>query len=252
MRKIALFLLLPLFILAKDLSGLSKFQSEIVSTINELNNSIQKELLENGLNFVKSGKIIKGSCWDYINGIYNKSNVLRNKRESIFKSKKSGPYAKKELIKSGDWLYHINHSYHNIEHSGMFIKWVDFNKTKALMLSYAGENKKSPARFRVYNIDSVYNIIRAKGVDMSSEYIPLKEYATKNKISIFNVMKLAKNNKIDSITKVVDGKEQIFIKSDAKVEFSKPKREPTIKDLIKEIESLKARVKALEEQLEKK
>jgi len=59
---------------------------------------------------------------------------------------------------------------------------------------------------------------------MSNEYIPLKEYAIKNKISIFNAMKLAKNGKVESITKEINGKEQIFIKIDAKAELPKPKK----------------------------
>jgi len=39
----------------------------------------------------------------------------------------------------------------------------------------------------------------------------IKEYATKNKISIFHVMKLIKSQKLQTITKLVDGKEVIYI-----------------------------------------
>jgi len=246
--KILIIFILPFLLVAKDKNNLIKFESNITTTIYELNNTTQKNILKTALKFVKSGKIIKGSCWDYINAIYNENNITKNNRVVIFKGVKSSKYANKELIQSGDWLYHINHSYHNIEHSGLFITWIDKNATKALMLSYAGENKKVPARFRIYNIDKVYNITRAKGVKMDN-YIPLKEYAIKNKISYFNAMKLAKNGKIETITKDINGKEQIFVKANSKANLPKPKKEPTLKELMIEIEKLKQRVKELEEKI---
>ncbi len=187
MRKYILALALSLaFIYAKDVSGLKRYEKDIKTTINNLNNPTQKRLLKTALEFVKRGKIIRGSCWNYINAIYNKNKISKNQRVVVFKSKKRGPFARKNLFKSGDWIYHINHSYHNIEHSGMFIKWVDKRNFKALMLSYAGEKRANPARFKVYNIDSTYNILRAKGANMQDGYIPLKEYAIRHKISIFN------------------------------------------------------------------
>lgn len=41
--------------------------------------------------------------------------------------------------------------------------------------------------------------------------LSVKEYAVKNKISIFNVIKMAKSGKIPSETRKIDGKEEIFI-----------------------------------------
>jgi hypothetical protein len=91
-----------------------------------------------------------------------------------------------------------------------------------------------------------------KGVLMQ-EYIPLKEYAIKNKISIFQAVKLVKDKKVESITKVIDGKEKVFIKNEAfVVKKERIKKEPTLKELYQEIESLKKRVKELEEKLLKK
>ncbi len=82
------------------------------------------------------------------------------------------------------------------------------------------------------------------------EYITIKEYAKRNKISFFNAMKLARSGKVETITKTVDGKEQIFIKSDAKItESEKPKELPTIEELAKEIEELKKRIAKLEAKL---
>ena len=78
-------------------------------------------------------------------------------------------------------------------------------------------------------------------------YITLKEYAIKNRISIFNTMKLVKNNKVESKIEVIDGKEVIYIKDKAPKIEQKPKpKEPTLQDLLKEIEELKRRVEKLE------
>ncbi|MGB5963941.1 MAG: hypothetical protein WBF77_09725 [Sulfurimonadaceae bacterium] len=51
--------------------------------------------------------------------------------------------------------------------------------------------------------------------------LTLKEYAVKHKISLFNVMKLAKAGKIPSDTRKINGKEEMVILTD-----EAPKPEP--------------------------
>lgn len=107
--------------------------------------------------------IIKGGCWDYLDLAWSRAGVPRNERISVHQgSLRNGPYADAEQLRAGDWLYHVNYGYKNNEHSGMFIGWVDKNRRQALMLSYAGEGRKEPARYKIYDLRSVYNIIRAK------------------------------------------------------------------------------------------
>ncbi len=102
--------------------------------------------------------IIKGSCWNYLNTVFNNAQV---ERDNIFTAKKDGGnYFNLNQLKAGDWIYHTNFSYHNVEHSGMFVAWVDKAKSKALMLSYAGQHRKEPARYKVYDISRTYNVKR--------------------------------------------------------------------------------------------
>ncbi len=102
--------------------------------------------------------IIKGSCWNYLNTVFNKAQV---QRDNIFTAKKDGGnYFNLNKLQAGDWIYHTNFSYNNVEHSGMFVAWVDKAKSKALMLSYAGERRKEPARYKVYDISRTYNVKR--------------------------------------------------------------------------------------------
>lgn len=112
-------------------------------------------------------EIVRGSCWDYADTVYTRAGFSRQlpQRLTVFKgSKRSGPYADTSQIKPGDFLYYINHSYGGIEHSAIFIDWEDKNKNKALMLSYGGENRRSPARYRVYDLSNVYQITRPKNI----------------------------------------------------------------------------------------
>ena len=106
--------------------------------------------------------IVKGSCWDFLDKVYTKAGYPRGQRKIVFKSVKKGPYANIDLIKPGDWLYYINYSYHMVEHSGLFIEWVNKDKKIAKILSYAGQNRSEPGRYRNYDLKSVYYIMRGE------------------------------------------------------------------------------------------
>lgn len=102
--------------------------------------------------------IVGGGCWDYLNMVFSRATVGR---DTVLKgSYEAGPYASREQLRSGDWLYFINHGYNDVEHSGLFIGWVEPDSSQALILSYAGENRQEPARYKVYDLSHVYNIIR--------------------------------------------------------------------------------------------
>lgn len=112
---------------------------------------------------MQADEVIVGACWDYLNEAFTRAGYPHSRRQIVFKGKyKGGKYADSDLIKPGDWLYYVNHSYHDIEHSGLFIGWTDRAKHEALIFSYAGEGRKNPARLRIYHIDQVYHIMRAK------------------------------------------------------------------------------------------
>lgn len=104
--------------------------------------------------------IVKGSCWDFINEVFKRAGFAENKK-IIFNSPKSGPYIDVSLIKPGDWLYYINYSYNQVEHSGIFIYWADYENKIGVTLSYGGEHRNEPGRYRAYDLKSVYYITRA-------------------------------------------------------------------------------------------
>jgi len=111
---------------------------------------------------VENKVVIRGACWDYLNAAFTKAGYPRGKRTIVYKGTKRGPFVETSKINIGDWLYYINHSYHNIEHSGMFIGWVNYRKKQGLIMSYAGEGRAEPARYKVYDLSHVYHIMRAQ------------------------------------------------------------------------------------------
>ena len=123
-----------------------------------------KKILQIGREMTLDNKeIIVGGCWDYVDAVYSRAGFTRDQRKIVFKGTlRKGPYASLDDLKPGDWIYHVNHSYNRIEHSGIFVKWLDKKKAIGLLLSYRGEKSKKPARYRGYDLSNVYTITRAK------------------------------------------------------------------------------------------
>ncbi|WP_457608241.1 hypothetical protein [Nitratifractor sp.] len=119
-----------------------------------------RRVLRMGRSMVESGEILRGSCWSWLDTVYSRAGFPRSRRRVLFAGALRGPYADLSLLRPGDWIYHINHSYHGIEHSGMFVAWLDRKHHKALMLSYGGEGRRRPGRYRPYDITHTYRIIR--------------------------------------------------------------------------------------------
>ncbi len=122
-----------------------------------------RQVLRTARRMVERREIIRGSCWNWLDTAYRRAGYGPGKRRVLFRSRKAGPYADLNLLQPGDWIFHVNHSYGNIEHSGIFIAWLDRRRHRALMLSYGGENRRQPGRYRSYDITHTYQIIRPGG-----------------------------------------------------------------------------------------
>lgn len=143
-----------------------------------------RKVLETGRVMTLTNKeILPGSCWDYANAVYDRAGYSWGKRENVFKSVKSGPYADVRKIRNGDWLYYVNHSYGDIEHSAIFVDWIDIDNKLALMLSYGGEKRHEPARYIIYELSSVYEITRANSNLSSSKTTEKNSLITTNSVT---------------------------------------------------------------------
>jgi hypothetical protein len=121
-----------------------------------------KTILTTGRSIIEKKKVIKGSCWDFANAVYNKAGYAPDQRITPLKSKFKGPYADLSSIQAGDWLYFINYSFKESDHSGIFVEWIDFENKKGVILSYVGGKKKKPGSYKIYDLRHVYYIIRPK------------------------------------------------------------------------------------------
>ncbi len=106
-------------------------------------------------------EILPGSCWDWCHLVFNRAGFAMGKpREVVAKTTKKGPYCDPALIRPGDWLYYRNRSYGNGEHSGIFVGWINGPGKVALVLSYPGEMRQEPGRYRPYELTGVFRITR--------------------------------------------------------------------------------------------
>ena len=121
-----------------------------------------RKILEVSRSMISNQEIFVGGCWNYINAVYDRAGVPSNLRVTIYKNKFEGPYASSDIIQGGDWLYFVNHSYSESEHSAIFVAWINEDKKEALMVNYVGGNKKKPGTYKRFIIDEVYNVLRVK------------------------------------------------------------------------------------------
>lgn len=124
-----------------------------------------RKILQTGRRMSKEqGLVIRGGCWDYVNAVYNRAGYPTHMRQRVFSGRKGvHPQADVRLIRPGDWIYYTNYSFHGIEHSAIFVAWIDRNRKIALMLSYAGQSRREPARYKAYDLRGVYRIERPRG-----------------------------------------------------------------------------------------
>lgn len=129
----------------------------------EANSSLSgRKILEASRSMISNQEIIVGGCWNYINAVYNRVGYSSNQRVTVFKSKFKGPYVKADSIQPGDWLYFVNHTFSDTEHSAIFVAWTDEEKKVALMVSYVGGDQKKPATYKKFTLNNIYNVIRAQ------------------------------------------------------------------------------------------
>jgi hypothetical protein len=110
-------------------------------------------------------RIMKGGCWDFVNAVYADAGFPAKQRRVVFQGKKKGPFAKAELIQPGDWIMHVNQEAAGIEHSSIFVRWIDRAAHRALALDYVGGNRPAPGRLSRHDYSRVYTVLRPKTAD---------------------------------------------------------------------------------------
>lgn len=113
------------------------------------------------LSFVDK-KIFRGSCWTFVEGVYLAAGFPESKRATVFRRTGQGAYADPGLLEPGDWVMHYNLEFGNVDHSSIFVAWVDRARSMARTLDHVGMNRPDPGRYRDHNMSRIFGILRAK------------------------------------------------------------------------------------------
>ena len=119
-----------------------------------------ESVLKTGREMMLSHTKVGGGCWDYLNATYRKAGYPLVSLKKVFNGSAQGPFADTGMLEPGDWIYYINHSYYNVQHSGMFVGWIDRSKKIGITLSYAGNNRCEAAKYDRYDLSHVYSVMR--------------------------------------------------------------------------------------------
>ena len=119
-------------------------------------------VLETAERMLDAGVVVVGSCWDYINQVFIRAGFKGAHLARVYAQPYTGPFADTALIQGGDWIMYQNLSYGNIDHSAIFVAWIDFRRNRALTVSYVGQNRSLPGRLFEYDLSRTYQILRPR------------------------------------------------------------------------------------------
>lgn len=105
--------------------------------------------------------VLRGACWDFVNAIWIDAGFPAEKRKRIFTAPMAGPWADPAIIEPGDWIYYTHQYSASLDHSCVFVSWIDFAGHTALVIDYPGGNRAEPGRWRVADIYKVWGVTRA-------------------------------------------------------------------------------------------
>lgn len=117
-------------------------------------------VLKAAVEMVDQKVVVLGSCYGYVNQVYEKAQFPAEKRVKVYKAPEEGPYVDPGLIRPGDWIIYRNLPYGQIGHSAIFVEWIDFDRRSALTIEYVGINRDIPGRYREADITKTYGVLR--------------------------------------------------------------------------------------------
>ncbi len=57
-------------------------------------------------------------------------------------------------------MFFINHSFGNVTHSAIFVRWIDLSRRTGLVVSHPGGHRWSHGRLGRYDLSHVYRLVR--------------------------------------------------------------------------------------------
>jgi hypothetical protein len=134
----------------------------VIARTHSEESSAGANVLAAALDMIEEKSIVVGSCWDYVNKVYDNAGFTLEKRLTIYRDAENGPYTDPTLIKPGDWIMFKNLTFGNVGHSAIFVDWIDFDRRSAITIEYAGQKREIPGRYREYDVTKCFGILRGK------------------------------------------------------------------------------------------
>ncbi|MBL8681978.1 MAG: hypothetical protein JNK05_22615 [Myxococcales bacterium] len=118
-----------------------------------------RRVLSTARTLIDDEVVIRGTCYTWLSAVYRQAG---GRFGTVYSGDRRGRYATADQLQPGDWIHFINHSYNNVTHSAIFIAWTDRDARTALTVSYPGERREVPGRYREYELTSVYRVDRMR------------------------------------------------------------------------------------------
>jgi hypothetical protein len=103
------------------------------------------------------GAVVRGSCNRWVQEVFRRAG---GRARTAYSAGRREPFTDAALLRPGDWVQFINHSYGGVTHSAVFVGWTDAPGRIAMTASYPGQNRDAPGRFRDYDLSNVYRVVR--------------------------------------------------------------------------------------------
>jgi hypothetical protein len=110
-----------------------------------------------------TGVAINGSCYRYISEVFERAGHTGwRTRRVVYQGNRNGPYANPSQIRTGDWLYIVNHPEATPvgTHSVLFVSWYDRGRGLANVIEHPGWGAATTGRERTYDVSRTYRITR--------------------------------------------------------------------------------------------
>jgi hypothetical protein len=116
-----------------------------------------QRVLEVMRTMLDEGVVVRGSCNRWVEEIFRRAG---GRRRTVYSAGRRAPFTDTALLRPGDWVQFINHSFGGVTHSAVFVGWTDATARIAMTASHPGQNRAVPGRFRDYDLSNVYRVVR--------------------------------------------------------------------------------------------
>lgn len=116
-----------------------------------------QRVLEVMRSMLDEGVVVRGSCNHWVEELFRRAG---GRARTVYSAGRRAAFTDTALLRPGDWVQFINHSYGGVTHSAVFVGWTDLTARVAMTASYPGQHRDAPGRFRDYDLSNVYRVVR--------------------------------------------------------------------------------------------